>query len=426
MTARSLGRSAAALASSIVLPILVAVPATAQEPVSRMVEVEGDSFHVMTAGFEHLERGRAAIVFESGAGGTPVGTWRPVFGRVAEFAPAVAYDRSGIGRSPWDGQPPTLERRAEQLQKLLIELEVPPPYVLVGHSWGGALVRSFAGRYPEHVAGLVYVDPADFSQTLEEQRAVFAEISPGAGEAEWEAARQAYIQLQRSLAAQGPPGVRAEMDLATGVMQKKLADRGLGTAPDVPLAVLLAAKYQPPPPGVTLPVDLRALRAAQLGQAMRKMSGWVLDAPDGLFAVARQAGHFVQHDDPDLVVHAIRTVAFPDVSRQLKAALAEGGPQALEGLYRTLRQRYPEDRFHENLLNRLGYELLRSGRVDEAIAVFELNVEEYPGAWNPHDSLGDAYRAAGRTEEAIESYQRSLELNPNSPSGQKLRSLEGR
>ena len=88
--------------------------------------------------------------------------------------------------------------------------------------------------------------------------------------------------------------------------------------------------------------------------------------------------------------------------------------------YRDLRTRGAERyRFDEHQLNRLGYELLGRGRVDDAIAAFELNVEAYPEAWNPHDSLGEAYRAAGRRAESLASYRRSLELNPDNASAAK-------
>jgi Flp pilus assembly protein TadD len=92
--------------------------------------------------------------------------------------------------------------------------------------------------------------------------------------------------------------------------------------------------------------------------------------------------------------------------------------------YEALKVRYPPEQFDEYVLNRLGHDLLRDGRVDEAIAVFELNVREYPDAWRPRDSLGDAYRAAGDRERAIESYRKSVELNPASPSARKLEELQ--
>ncbi|MHC4946818.1 MAG: S41 family peptidase [Planctomycetota bacterium] len=64
-------------------------------------------------------------------------------------------------------------------------------------------------------------------------------------------------------------------------------------------------------------------------------------------------------------------------------------------------------------VNMLGYELLGRERVELAIAVFRFNVEAYPESFNVHDSLGEAYMTAGRTDEAIAAYRRSLELEPD-------------
>ncbi|MCP4661805.1 MAG: tetratricopeptide repeat protein, partial [bacterium] len=77
---------------------------------------------------------------------------------------------------------------------------------------------------------------------------------------------------------------------------------------------------------------------------------------------------------------------------------------------------------NEDAINRLGYELLGSGRVAESIAVFKLNVEAFPDSFNVYDSLGEAYMADGDRELAIKNYQRSIELNPENTSG--IRSLE--
>ena len=63
-------------------------------------------------------------------------------------------------------------------------------------------------------------------------------------------------------------------------------------------------------------------------------------------------------------------------------------------------------------MNVLGYSLLWSDRIDEAIGVLELNAEAYPDSWNVHDSLGEAYAAAGQRDKAIASYRRSLKLEP--------------
>ena len=71
-----------------------------------------------------------------------------------------------------------------------------------------------------------------------------------------------------------------------------------------------------------------------------------------------------------------------------------------------------EHNFEEYELNSLGYQLLGIKKVKEAIEIFKLNVEEYPEASNPYDSLGEAYMISGEKELAIKNYAKSLELNP--------------
>ncbi|HJQ68410.1 MAG TPA: serine hydrolase [Blastocatellia bacterium] len=80
--------------------------------------------------------------------------------------------------------------------------------------------------------------------------------------------------------------------------------------------------------------------------------------------------------------------------------------------------------FSQSQVNSLGYWLLGKKRVDEAIEVFKMNVEDYPESSNAYDSLGEAYAARGDKELAIKNYQKSIELNPNNTNGiQKLKQL---
>jgi Flp pilus assembly protein TadD len=71
----------------------------------------------------------------------------------------------------------------------------------------------------------------------------------------------------------------------------------------------------------------------------------------------------------------------------------------------------------EGTLNQLGYHLLRSDRREDAIQVFNRNVEEYPKSSNVYDSLGEAYMAAGQKDLAIQNYEKSIELDPKNQNG---------
>ncbi|MGQ4732549.1 alpha/beta fold hydrolase [Streptomyces sp. Ju416(a)] len=113
---------------------------------------------------------RPTVVFEGGlAAGRSY--WAGAQAALADVAPTVVYDRSGLGRSP--AAPAGASRRlhalAEDLGDLLDHLDrVGPggPFLLVGHSWGGPLVRLAAAAQPARVAGLVLVDPTDESCDL--------------------------------------------------------------------------------------------------------------------------------------------------------------------------------------------------------------------------------------------------------------------
>jgi tetratricopeptide (TPR) repeat protein len=81
----------------------------------------------------------------------------------------------------------------------------------------------------------------------------------------------------------------------------------------------------------------------------------------------------------------------------------------------------------ENEFNNLGYTLMRTGKLKEAIEVFKLNVELFPDSWNVYDSLGEAYMNNGDTELAIKNYRKSVEMNPENKGGiEALKKLEGK
>lgn len=103
---------------------------------------------------------------------------------------------------------------------------------------------------------------------------------------------------------------------------------------------------------------------------------------------------------------------------------ARGTEAALKLHARFLKKHAREYELGTGQLNSLGYQVMRTGDLPGAIRFFELNARLFPGEWNVHDSLGEAYAAANRREDAIRSYRRSVELNPGNENGkQALRNL---
>ena len=92
---------------------------------------------------------------------------------MAKFTRACSYDRAGLGWSDADPMPRTAQRIVKELHTLLTNARMKGPYVLVGHSFGGLTARLYAAQYPEEVGEMVLVDPVHPSQWLqmtEEQR----------------------------------------------------------------------------------------------------------------------------------------------------------------------------------------------------------------------------------------------------------------
>lgn len=116
------------------------------------------------------------------------------------------------------------------------------------------------------------------------------------------------------------------------------------------------------------------------------------------------------------------------IAETLLKTLLETDVQAAIKQYRDLKADQKEEYdFGESQLNRLGYQLLGLDRVADAIEIFKLNIEAYPEAFNPYDSLGEAYMINGDYELAIKNYAKSIELNPDNTNGiEMLKKIEER
>ena len=114
-----------------------------------MIDVGGRRLHCAVYG-----SGGPTVVFVSGFQ-APQAYWNPVVPGIAEITTAVTYDRPGYGKSERGDRPVHGLQAADDLHVLLGKLGVSKPYLLVGHSYGGRIVRSFAAAYPADTAGLI-------------------------------------------------------------------------------------------------------------------------------------------------------------------------------------------------------------------------------------------------------------------------------
>lgn len=238
---------------------------------------------IFPAGGHHLylhcegERHGPAVVLESGAF-RDSSDWSKVQPEVAQFTQVCAYDREGLGKSTVDGikDPDSLsaDEQCTDMRLLLKAAHVPPPYLLVGHSGGGILVRRYTSNYTAEVAGLVFVDSSH-----EEQIWRFQAIDP------------------TSIA--GPPAdpVRARR----GGMLPTPGER-LVWHYDIPLIELEHGK----------PFKFEGSMAAHATEFNAAMDAMARDlagrSSKGELRLAPKSGHYIMLDQPELVIQAIHDV----------------------------------------------------------------------------------------------------------------------
>jgi pimeloyl-ACP methyl ester carboxylesterase len=121
----------------------------------RLIDLGGWRIHLNCSG--QVSPSRPAVIFEAGAGDFSV-DWSLIQPRVARFARVCSYDRAGAGWSDLGARPRTLQQQVWELHALLERAGEKPPFIIVGHSYGGWLARLFAQTYPADVSGLVLVE----------------------------------------------------------------------------------------------------------------------------------------------------------------------------------------------------------------------------------------------------------------------------
>ncbi len=122
-------------------------------PPGRLVDVGSHRLHLLELG-----RGSPTILLEAGLMSTVL-SWTDLQRCLAGSFRVVSYDRAGLGWSDLGPMPRTADRIVGELHSLLERAGISPPYVLVGHSFGGLTMPLFAARFPDEVAGMVLVDP---------------------------------------------------------------------------------------------------------------------------------------------------------------------------------------------------------------------------------------------------------------------------
>ena len=279
--------------------------------------------------------GTPAVVLEAGIAASSL-SWSRVQPVVARFTRVCSYDRAGLAWSESSRTPRTMPTLVGELRLLLQQAGTPPPYVLVGHSFGGIIIRAFARAYSDEVAGLLFVDtlhPEEWCEPSSQQRrllrgGVFLSRIGAA------LAHLGAVRLCLSLLSGGSPGPPRQFSRIFGPTAAALLEHIVGEVQKLPPEVhpSVQAHWSSPRAFKGMRQHLAALPACcaevaggtdaladkpviVLSSGRRDPRWLAADAAlarsssKGSHIVSSRSGHWVHLDDPELVVRAIRDVA---------------------------------------------------------------------------------------------------------------------
>ena len=263
-----------------------------------MVTVGQHQLQVAQAG-----QGPYTVVFEAGFA-SDQSVWRKVAPEIAKKAAVLVYSRAGYGKSPARAQALTMEQSVAELAAVLEARKVQGPLILVGHSYGGFLIRYFAATHPEQVAGLVFVDPAD-----EGLEAVLKGV---------DAAR--VRQDQNMLASSIPPKWQGELQTIQAMLDAGQLP-AMPALPDVPAVLITSVQARAGSDFFQETPDVIKIKR-------QRHAAFISQFSSGAHVFTPNSGHGIQRQEPELVIAAIdqvMTLATQSAARLARAKTAGPG-----------------------------------------------------------------------------------------------------
>ena len=295
-------------------------------PPGELIPLGGVLLHANIQG-----RGTPAVILEAGIAASSL-SWTYVQPALASETTVVAYDRAGLGWSSSGSDPLSLPVLVEQLRELLLLKGIARPYVLVGHSFGGLLIRAFAHRYPADVAGLVFIDPVSIEAwaacTANNRR----RLQVGARLSRRGARLARFGAVRFALAAAGFRGgwLAAKIARASAGKGTATLTRLVGEVRKLPVQLLPAIKAQWSNPKsfeamarhleslpdcavaaaeLVTPSHLPTLifsAATATPAELAERDGWLTLHPKSRHEKVPNTGHWLHLEQPQLVIEAVR------------------------------------------------------------------------------------------------------------------------
>ncbi|NJN47175.1 MAG: alpha/beta hydrolase [Candidatus Competibacteraceae bacterium] len=267
-------------------------------PLSGRFDVGGFALHMDCWG-----QGNPVVVLDAGLAHSSRG-WGRIIRDLSGTARVCAYDRAGYGLSDPGPLPRTSSRMAAELRTLLERAQIPPPFLLVGHSLGGHNMRMFAGLYPHETAGLILVDAPHEALVQDFLESYFMRLIDPHGVLQqlWQPGLLAELN-QVDLAPLAPligmkPNVlRTALNEVAAFQESSRELRALGIRSEVPLVVIMHG--------------YRVFPSTPMGDQMEQ--AWLAWQRDfaarhryNRFIIAQRSGHDIPGTEPEVISSAVR------------------------------------------------------------------------------------------------------------------------
>lgn len=269
-------------------------------PPGKMVDIGTHRLH-----FNCVGENKPAVIFDSGLGGFSL-DWLRVQEALQDRIMSCAYDRAGYGWSDHGPSPRVTEQIVDELHSALEKLEIEPPYILVGHSFGGYTAQYFSKLYPQLTAGLVLVESSHPEQASRmpdmpaaRQRSGNSRMVTMLDPSFIKNYPESYQQLARQILST-EKYIFAQRREYLNFTQSGVEVAQVNRKLDVPLAVITRGEkvWEQTPYGEQQDIIWMELQKELL-----------LLSSDSWQVIAEKSGHLVHFQQPDLVAETVLSVA---------------------------------------------------------------------------------------------------------------------
>jgi pimeloyl-ACP methyl ester carboxylesterase len=251
------------------------------------INIQGKKQFVMIQG-----KGNPTVVFITGKGRS-LNDFRTVYTAISPKTQTFAYDRMGIGQSESINNKRTVDTMAYELNLLLTKANIKPPYILVGHSLGGYVIRCFQKMYPKKVAGLIYVDSA-----YETEYKNGIAIRTAEDKIKYTEKQKTYLNRPERTKGHNAESEGFFDHDASGYATNQKIVKDIKIPTNIPIIVYMS----------TMPDDSNPYSKQEMEARLKYYDEWKKQAPQMKLVTTSKSGHFIQVDEPGLIIDGINAM----------------------------------------------------------------------------------------------------------------------